>query len=147
MRPGHGSVIRRFYHRSLTCTWLSEVGNRNEQANKSQNFKLFVQNLRSNKILAVTPTMLKKVSVTDLCKSDFDIFKLLGVDFKRVHTQHGGPQNSLQLIGLGEPLEAQNSVPQPTADEILGQRTHDVEEAYEENIDDMSDTAVESMGR
>ena len=37
------------------------VGNRCEQAKKSQNFLLFVQNLRSNKILAVTPTMLKKV--------------------------------------------------------------------------------------
>ena len=36
------------------------VGNRSGQANKSQDFRLFVQNLRSDKILAVAPPMFKK---------------------------------------------------------------------------------------
>ena len=116
------------------------VGNKSGQASNSQDFRLFVQNLRTNKILAVAPPMLKKVTVRDLSRADFDIFKLLNVDFKRVNTQYGGPQDSLQLLGLEEPLEAQKTVPvrahntQPTADEILGRQPHDIKEAYEENL-------------
>ena len=53
--------------------------------------------------------MLKKVSVSDLSKSDFDIFKLLNNDYKRIKTQTGGPQNSLQLVGLEESLGGQNA--------------------------------------
>ena len=123
------------------------VGNKSGQASKSQDFRLFVQNLRTSKILAVAPPMLKKVTVSDLCKSNFDIFELLNFNFQRVNSQYGGPQNSLQLIGLEEPLAAQKSVPQPTADEILGQQPHDMEEAYEENINDTTHTADENMGR
>ena len=41
------------------------VGNKGSQAGNSQNFRLYVQNLRTNKIVAVAPPMLKKLlSVT-----------------------------------------------------------------------------------
>ena len=129
------------------------VGNKSGQASKSQDFRLFVQNLRSDKILAVAPPLLKKVTVNDLCKSDFDIFKLLNINFKRVNTQYGGPKDGLQLLGLEEPLAAQTNVPvrahttQPTADEILGQQPHDMEEAYEENINDITNPVDENVGQ
>ena len=84
--------------------------------------------------------MLKKVTVSDLSRADFDIFKLLNVDFKRVNTQYGGPQDSLWLLGLEEPAEAQETVSvrahdtTPTTDEKVGQQSYDIREAYEENL-------------
>ena len=77
---------------------------------KFQIYKLYVQNLRNNKISAVTPSMLKRVSVSDLAKSDFDISKCLKIDFKRLNTQSGGPQTSLQLIGMEKSLDGNDVV-------------------------------------
>ena len=145
MSKSHGSATR------SCCPPYTDlymvVGNKSGQASNSQNFRLFVQNLRTNKILAVAPPMLKKVTVSDLSMADFDIFKLLNIDYKRVNTQYGGPQDSLQLLGLEEPMEAQETVSvkthdttpttedtTPTTDEKVGQQSYDIREAYEENL-------------
>lgn len=123
------------------------VGNKCEQSKKSQTFRLHVQNLRTSKIIAVTPTMLKKVSVSDLSKSDFDIFKLLNIDYKRINTQTGGHQNSLQLVDLEESLAGQDVVTQPNVGEKLVQQPQNVEEQFEENTDDKSDPGVEGVSQ
>ena len=86
------------------------VGNKGSQAGNSQNFRLYVQNLRTNKTLAVVPPMLKRVTVSDLTRADFDIFRLLNIDYKRINTMYGGPQDSLQLLGMEQPVEAEGAV-------------------------------------
>ena len=89
------------------------VSNKCDKSKNAHTFRLYVQNLRTNKIIEVTVSMLKKVSVSDLSKSDFVIFKCLNIDYKRLNTQTGGPQSSLQLVGLEESLEGQDVVTQP----------------------------------
>ena len=66
------------------------VSNKCDNSKNSHTFRLYVQNLRTNKISAVTPSMLKRVSVSDLSKSDFDIFKCLNIDYRRLNTQTEG---------------------------------------------------------
>ena len=70
-------------------------------------FKIWVRNLRTDKVSATWSSNLRLVRVTDLAYMDFDPFTYLGAQLKRLGSAEGNQDRGLFLLG-GETTEGQD---------------------------------------